>query len=102
MQKIPLDKATDQMVSAKNVRMADGSFLLRAGDKLDASVLRRLERTGVPSVVVQGRPVPGCDMGYDPERLVKRMPHLFRNFENDPKMMQFSRLLQKILEERYL
>lgn len=101
MQKIPLEQVTEEMVSAKNVRMPDGSCIIQAGQPFDATVLRRLERTGAATVVVQGRPVPGLDMGYDAERLATRMPHLFRNFQDDPRMMQFCRLLQKILAERY-
>lgn len=99
MQRIPLDLATEAMQSAKQVCHA-GNVLVRPGDPLTDMVKMRLRSAQVSEIVVQGFPVHGASMGYDIDRLKKRIPFLFRNCHSDPVMERVFITLSHLLSER--
>jgi hypothetical protein len=100
MQKIPLHQAGAGMVLAVEVTAADGKMLASAGSPVNDAMLRRLEQAGVMKLVVQGKPVPGADMGYDAGARAQRVKHLFRAHQNDNFMMSLATLLHKHFQER--
>jgi hypothetical protein len=100
MQKIPLDQAGAGMVLAYDVTTADGKVLASADSPLDDAMLRRLGLAGIMKLVVQGKPVPGADMGYDALVRAKRLDHLFRAHQDDRFMMTLRNMLFNHFKER--
>jgi hypothetical protein len=100
MQKIPLNQAREGMQLASDVVTHDGRVLASADSPLDEMALRRLELAGVTKVVVQGKPVPGADMGYNALARVKRLEHLFRSHQDDKFMMALKPMLLNHFKER--
>ena len=100
MQKIPLSQATAGMVLAHDITTADGNVLAPADSTLDGAILRRLDLAGVGKIVVQGKPVPGADMGYDAHARMQRLEHLFRAHQHDRFMVTLKNMLYKHFKER--
>jgi hypothetical protein len=100
MQKIPLNQARAGMVLAIDVLKADGRVLAPADAPVDDMMLRRLDLAGVTQIVVQGKPVPGADMGYNALARAERLEHLFRSYQNDHFMMTLKKMLLKHFKER--
>ena len=100
MQKIPLNQASAGMVIAVDVMTSDGRLLASEGTPVDDAMLRRLALAGVTKLVVQGKPVPGADMGYDTRARTERLDHLFRAHQEDKFMMTLKRMLAKHFKER--
>ena len=100
MQKISLSQAKAGMVLAIDVMTADGKVLASAHSPLDDTILRRLDLAGVRKFVVQGKPVPGANMGYDALARMKRLDHLFRTHQDDRFMMTVKNVLFKHFKER--
>ena len=100
MQKIPLSQAAAGMLLATDVTTADGKVLVPADSTLDDAMLRRLDLAGVGKIVVQGKPVPGADMGYDARARMKRLEHLFRAHQDDRFMTTLKNMLFKHFKER--
>jgi len=100
MQKIPLDQASSGMVLAMDVMTPDGKVLASEGTPIDDAMLRRLALAGVAKLVVQGKPVPGADMGYDVLARSKRLDYLFRAHQEDRFMMTLKNMLSKHFMER--
>ena len=100
MQKISLSQAAAGMTLAFDVTTADGSMLAPADSALDDTLLRRLDLAGIGKIVVQGKPVPGANMGYDAKARMKRLEHLFRAHQDDKFMMTLQKMLYKHFEER--
>jgi len=100
MQKISLNQARVGMVLASDVVTADGKVLAIAGSPMDDAMLRRLDLAGVAKFVVQGKPVPGADMGYDARARAQRVKHLFRAHQDDKFMMTLSEHLFQHFKER--
>ena len=100
MQKIPLSRAAAGMVLAAAVTTAEGAVLAPADATLDDAILRRLDLAGVVKIVVQGKPVTGANMGYDAQKRLKRLDHLFRTHGEDKFMMTLKNLLHKHFKER--
>jgi len=100
MQKISLDQATADMVLAVDVMTSDGRVLASDGTPVDDAMLRRLALAGVTKLVVQGKPVPGADMGYNALARTKRLEHLFRAHQEDRFMMTLKNVLSKHFQER--
>ena len=100
MQKILLSQAAAGMMLAADVTTADGSILAAADSALDDALLRRLNLAGIGKIVVQGKPVPGADMGYDAQARMKRLDHLFRAHQNDKFMTTLKNMLYKHFKER--
>ena len=88
------------MVIAVDVLTPDGRVLASDGTPVDDAMLRRLALAGVTKLVVQGRPVPGADMGYDALARTKRLDHLFRAHQEDRFMMTLKNMLSKHFKER--
>ena len=100
MQKIPLSQAKVGMVLASDVMTADGKVLASTDSCVDDAMLRRLDLAGIVKLVVQGKPVPGADMGYDAPARAKRLEHLFRAHRDDRFMMTLRNMLFKHFKER--
>ena len=100
MQKIPLDRVQAGMVLASDVMTADGKVLAAADSSVDDAMLRRLELAGVTKLVVQGKPVPGADMGYDTGARLKKLDHFFRAHQDNRFMMALKNMLFKHFTER--
>ena len=100
MQKIPLNLAVAGMVLAADVTTSDGKVLVPANSTLDDAMLRRLDLAGTGKIVVQGKPVPGADMGYDALTRMKRLEHLFRAHQHDRFMTTLKNMLYKHFKER--
>ena len=100
MQKISLDQADAGMVLAVDVMTPDGRVLASDGTPVDDAMLRRLALAGVTKLVVQGKPVPGADMGYDALARTKRLDHLFRAHQADNFMMTLQNVLSKHFQKR--
>ena len=100
MQKIPLNRAQEGMVLAQDVTTADGKVLAAAGLPVDDAMLRRLGLAGVVKLVVQGKPVPGADMGYNADERLKKLDHFFRAYRDDRFMMALKSMMFKHLTER--
>ena len=100
MQKIPLSKAAAGMELAADVTTPDGTVLAPADSAVDDAMLRRLNLAGIGKIVVQGKPVPGANMGYDAQKRLKRLDHLFRAHKDDKFMMTLKNLLHKHFTER--
>jgi hypothetical protein len=100
MQKILLSQAAAGMMLAADVTTADGNILAPADSILDDAILRRLDLAGIGKIVVQGKPVPGADMGYNARARMKRLEHLFRAHQNDKFMMTLKNMLYRHFEER--
>jgi hypothetical protein len=75
-------------------------MLAPAGSPVNDALLRRLELAGVTKLVVQGKPVPGADMGYDAQARANRLEHLFRAHQNDSFMMALQELWHKHFQAR--
>ncbi|MDR0239793.1 MAG: hypothetical protein LBI88_06135 [Deltaproteobacteria bacterium] len=101
MQKISLDQASAGMVLAIDVMTPDGRVLASEGTPLDDAMLRRLALAGVKKLVVQGKPVPGADMGYNALVRAQRLDHLFRAHQADRFMMTLKSMLSKHFTERF-
>ena len=100
MQQIPLNRAQAGMVLAQDVTTADGKVLAAAGLSVDDAMLRRLELAGAMKLVVQGKPVPGADMGYNADALLKKLDRFFRAHRDDRFMMALKNMIFKHLTER--
>jgi hypothetical protein len=100
MQKIFLNQACEGMVLVSDVVTHDGRVLASADAPLDEMALRRLELAGVKKIVVQGKTVPGADMGYNALARVRRLEHLFRSHEDDKFMMALKPMLLNHFRER--
>ena len=100
MQKISLNQAKTGMVLAHDVLTADGRVLASADSPVDDAMLRRFDLAGVVHLVVQGRPVPGANMGYDALARALRLEYLFRAHGNDRFMMTLKNMLLRHFQER--
>jgi len=100
MQKISLNQASPGMVLAVDVMTTDGRVLASDGTPVDDAMLRRLALAGVTKLVVQGKPVPKADMGYDALARMSRLDHLFRAHQEDRFMMTLKNMLFKHFEVR--
>jgi len=100
MQKIPLNRVQAGMVLAHDVTTADGKVLAAADSLVDDAMLRRLELAGVMKLVVQGKPVPGADMGYNADTRLQKLDHFFRTHRDDRFMMALKSMLFKHFTER--
>jgi hypothetical protein len=100
MQKIPLNRVRVGMVLAHDVMTADGKVLAAADSPVDDAMLRRLELAGVMKLVVQGKPVPGANMGYNANTRLKKLDHFFRAHHDDRFMMALKSMLFKHFKER--
>jgi hypothetical protein len=88
------------MTLANDVMTADDKVLASAGSRLDDAMLRRLDLAGTTRLVVQGKPVPGANMGYDALARANRLEHLFRAHLDDRFMMTLKNMLFKHFKER--
>ena len=88
------------MVLAREVATSDGRVLASADSPLDEMTLRRLELAGVPKLVVQGKPVPGADMGYNALARAERLDYLFRAHQDDKFMVALKSILLNHFKER--
>ena len=104
MQRIPIKFAAAGMTIAKVVNRGDGMVLAGEGLKLTDSIIDRLRNAGVGSLVVQGRPLPGLNDGFDLQKLLGRLDYLFRKYRRDPLMWTMRNLLEqhfkKAIEEQ--
>jgi len=100
MQRIPLNQAKVGMVLASDVLTADGRVLAHADSPVDDTMLRRLDFAGVMHLVVQGKPVPGANMGYDALARSLRLEHLFRAHRDDRFMTTLKNMLLRHFKER--
>ena len=100
MQKISLDQASAGMVLGVDVITSNGRVLASVGTPVDDAMLRRFALAGVMKLVVQGKPVPGADMGYDALARAKRLEYLFRAHQADRFMMTLKSMLSKHFTER--
>jgi hypothetical protein len=88
------------MLLASDVATADGKVLAAADSSVDEAMLRRLELAGVMKLVVQGKPVPGADMGYNADLRLKKLDRFFRAHQDDRFMMAVKSMLFKHFTER--
>ena len=100
MQKIRLSQAKAGMLLASDVATADGRTLASAGSPVDDAMLRRLDLAGCVKLVVQGKPVPGADMGYNVQARMERLEYLFRAHKDHEFMMALKNMLFKHFQER--
>lgn len=100
MQKIPLNLAKEGMALAKPVLRDNGLVLVAEGTELSASLLERLERMGIDTVVVQGNPVDmdGIAGGTEYTKRIERLDHLFRKFKADPWMNDLKERLRNYFQ----
>jgi hypothetical protein len=97
MQKIPIDKVAPGMVLAYDVETSGGKILASADSTVDSGLLRRLQMAGVAKIMVQGKPVPGADVGYDALARLNRLERLFRRHNDDRFMTTLKNMLRKHL-----
>ncbi len=95
MQKIPLAQAAPGMILGCDIVAAGGQVLALADSEVTPAVLRRLELAGIAKLVVQGKPVPGANMGYDALARSKRLELLFRRYADDKFMTTLKNMLFK-------
>ena len=100
MQKILLAQAGAGMVLGSDATTADGNVIASAGSLIDDAMLRRLDLAGCVKLVVQGKPVPGADMGYDVQARAERLAYLFRKHQDHEFMMALRNMLLKHFQER--
>lgn len=99
MQKIPLTLAKAGMVLAKPVLRSNGLVLIGENAELSDAIIQRLIKMEIENVVVQGTPLDleGVGSGTPYNRILERMDHLFRKYENDQDMA----LVKKRLREYF-
>ena len=99
MQKIPLKYAFEGMILGKPVTRDDGMVMAGEGLTLTESIIDRLKNSGINSVTVKGRPVPGLDSGdVDLAKMKERLGHLFRKYQQNPLMWTLRNMLEQYLE----
>ena len=87
------------MVLAKAVSRDDGMVLAGEGLALTVSIIERLHNSGVKSVVVKGRPMPGLDSGdIDLVKMKSRLGFLFRKYQQNPLMWTLRNMLEQYLD----
>ena len=85
MQKVPIDRVLPGMILAKAVMNDKGMALCAEGTELNATIIDRLKKMNVMSLVLKGRPV---DLGDEMtlEQKTAEMLHRFSLLEGDPIM----------------
>lgn len=88
MQKIPIRLAQAEMILAQPVLDAEGRTLVGEGVTLSASIIARLESSGIRTLTIKGDPGgPSAS-----QKVLDRLDHLFRK-QNDPFMLALRQML---------
>ncbi len=97
MQRIPIKAAKAGMILKKEALTEDGKVLCGAGTTLTQEIIERLERSGVESITVKGRPVrlPG---EKDLKERLKELETRFQRVMDDP----VERALMKLIAEYWI
>lgn len=96
MQKIPLKYAKEGMILANPAKRSDGLVLVGEGTELTNSILNRLHLAGIPTITVEGNPVPGVDNG-DYNSLLDALDPMFRNWQES----RFMTALQAVIKSYF-
>jgi len=99
MQRIPIKFAAAGMVLVKSVSQANGMVLVGEGVELTDSIISRLKNAGVPSLTVQGCPMPNMPSDLSLSKALERMPHLFRKYQEDPLMKSMRGMVEQVLRK---
>ena len=98
MQRIPLEKAREEMKLAKPVVNDNGITLVREGTQLTATLIERLTSLGIQNIIVQGHPL---EIEGEAEKplsvLEKEMEERFRPTQSNPLMRQLKEIFLKEL-----
>lgn len=98
MQRIPTAAAQPGMVLARPVLRDNGMTVLGKGTELSQAVIDRLNKMGIPHIVVEGSPLTLEDdqgPGSFQSRL-DRLDHLFRGYEDDAWMLEVKSFLSEV------
>lgn len=99
MQKIPLKRAQPGMILATPVHRDDGLVLVGPGAELTESILNRLMLSGIPTITVQGHPVPD-EAGGDYNSLLDALDPMFRNWQGDRFMSALQNLMRSYFQAK--
>lgn len=100
MQYLPIELVTADMMSANTVTQPNGTVVIQAGENLDSHIIHQLSTLGIKHVTVYGNAIPGYGLGYDAKTRSARIPHLFRNFRDDEKMMRAAAFFERHFTNR--
>ncbi len=100
MQEIAIEEVKPGMKSACRIRNTAGEIVVDCGSEFTAESIRRCEGIGIYVVNVLGNPVPNAERSYDAKRCFDRMPHLFRNHQENIFMRTMQAFLTRHFSER--
>ncbi len=102
MQKIPLAMAEAEMVLARDIFRDDngGPPICGKGITLTDSLIERLKRMGVQTIVVEGHPV-RMTGDKNPEDILAALDFRFRKVENDPLTGKLKRVYRQYLVKAF-
>ncbi|MGC9323187.1 MAG: hypothetical protein ACP5G0_00420 [Desulfomonilia bacterium] len=97
MQKVPIHLAQPGMILAKPVFNEKGMALCAEGTELNATILERLKKMNVSSLILKGHPL---DLGDEKtlEQKIAEMTHRFSPVDGDPIMDELKAAVKNALE----
>ncbi len=100
MQEIAIEDAKPGMKIACRVRNAGGDVMIDVGEVLTAEHISRCEKISIYTLHIFGKAVPNAPQSYDVRTCLERVPHLFRNHQENVFMKTLEAFLIKHLTER--
>ncbi len=100
MQELDIEIVKPGMKSACRIRNTAGEIVVDCGAEFTAESIRRCEGLGLYKLHVLGAPVPGAEPGYNAKLCFDRMPHLFRNHQENIFMRTMQAFMTRHFNER--
>ncbi len=100
MQELAIEAVKAGMKSACRIRNTAGEVIVDCGAELTDAAIKRCEGLGIYTIHVLGSPVPGAEQSYDAKRCLERVPHLFRNHQENIFMKTMQAFLIRHFNER--
>ncbi len=100
MQELEIEDVQPGMKAACRIRNAGGDIVINSGDIITKEMIDRCHSLGVYVVHVLGRPVPKAPKSYDAATCLERVPHLFRNHQENIFMKTMEAFLTRHFSER--
>ena len=97
MQRIPLTQVEPGMILAEAVNYPTGMILAGVGVTLSDTMIERIHKLGVATLVIEGDAENNCD---ELQSVISRLPLLFQRHRNNAFMMTLHNMLRKYFQEK--
>ena len=100
MQNVPVEQLKTNMKLGCRVRNKNGTIVAEAGSLVTNKLISQCFTMGIYALPILGTTVDNFDQSYDAKQRLKRVPHLFRNYQQSLFMRTLEKFLIKHFNER--